>query len=68
METKTFKVPSIGCNGCVSTIVAELKTLNGVKQVEGRVDTKQVTVTWDSPATWEQIVNALTEIEYAPEA
>jgi len=68
VETKTFKVPSIGCNGCVSTIVAELKTLNGVKQVEGRVDTKQVTVTWDSPATWEQIVNALTEIEYAPEA
>lgn len=68
METKTFKVPNIGCNGCVSTIVAELKTLNGVKQVEGSVETKQVTVTWDSPATWEQIVNALTDIEYAPEA
>jgi copper chaperone CopZ len=68
MESKTFKVPNIGCNGCVSTIVSELKTLDGVKQVEGSVDTKQVTVTWDSPATWEQIVSTLTEIEYAPEA
>ncbi len=68
MQSKTFKVPAIGCNGCVKTIVAELKTLDGVQQVQGSVDTKLVTVTWDSPATWEQIAGALTAIEYAPEA
>jgi copper chaperone CopZ len=68
MESKTFKVPNIGCNGCVKTIVSELQALSGVSKVEGSVDTKLVTVAWDSPATWEQIVSTLTEIEYAPEA
>ncbi len=68
MESKTFKVPNIGCSGCVNTIAAELTALAGVKQVEGSADTKLITVTWDSPATWEQIVSALTQIEYAPEA
>lgn len=67
MESKTFKVPNIGCTGCVKTITAELTALPGVKHVEGSAETKLVTVMWDSPATWEQIVNALTEIEYTPE-
>ena len=68
MESKTFKVPNIGCDGCVRTVKSELGELKGVVKVDGNKDTKMVTVEWDSPANWDQIVKALTEIDYAPEA
>ncbi|QPC81811.1 heavy-metal-associated domain-containing protein [Phototrophicus methaneseepsis] len=66
MEKKTFQVPNIGCNGCVNSIKGELNELDGVKSVEGVVDTKMVTVEYDSPASWDQIVEKLTAIEYPP--
>lgn len=66
MTTKTFEVPNIGCNGCVNTIKNELNELAGVKHVDGVVDTRMVTVAYDDPASWESIVNVLTEIEYPP--
>ncbi|MHB8627430.1 MAG: heavy-metal-associated domain-containing protein [Aggregatilineales bacterium] len=66
METKTFQVPNIGCDGCVRTITNEVKSLKGVKQVQGDADTKTVTVNWESPATWDEIRAKLTEIDYAP--
>ena len=67
MESKTFKVPNIGCDGCVNTVKGELSDLEGVKSVDGVVDTKMVTVEYDAPASWEKIVGALQEIDYAPE-
>ena len=67
MESKTFKVPNIGCDHCVHTIKTELGELEGVQSVEGAVDTKIVTVKWNAPATWQQIADTLTEIEYPPE-
>lgn len=67
MESKTFKVPNIGCDGCVNTVKGELGDLEGVKTVVGAVDTKMVTVEYDAPASWEKIVGALQEIDYAPE-
>jgi copper chaperone CopZ len=66
MERKTFQVPNIGCDGCVRTIKNELGEIPGVKQVEGAVDTKIVTVEWDNPATWQKITSVLEEIEYPP--
>ncbi|MBZ0293129.1 MAG: heavy-metal-associated domain-containing protein [Anaerolineae bacterium] len=66
MQSKTFTVPNIGCDGCVRTIKNELSELEGVQTVDGAVDTKVVTVEWAAPATWDQIVEALKEIEYAP--
>jgi copper chaperone len=66
MESKTFKVPNIGCDGCVRTVQSELKQIAGVQRVEGAVDTKIVTVEWVDPANWEQIAQALTEIDYPP--
>lgn len=68
MEKKTFKVPNIGCDGCVKAIQGELSDLEGVKSVAGVVDTKMVTVEYDNPATWDGIVATLNEIDYAPEA
>ncbi len=68
MESKTFKVPNIGCGGCVSAIQGELGELEGVKSVSASADTKMVTVEWDDPVNWDVIVNTLAEIEYPPEA
>ena len=66
MERKTFQVPSIGCDGCVRTIKNEVGQISGVKTVDGVVDTKTVTIEWDTPATWTQIESTLKEIDYAP--
>ena len=66
METKTFSVPNIGCDGCVSTIKTEIGEIPGVKQVDADVNTKIVTVKWDAPASWSTIENQLAEIEYPP--
>jgi copper chaperone CopZ len=68
MESKTFVVPNIGCDGCVKTIVNELSQKQGVRSVKGDKTTKVVTVEWDAPATWDSIVTTLKEIDYAPEA
>ncbi|MBZ0282190.1 MAG: cation transporter, partial [Anaerolineae bacterium] len=31
MESKTFQVPNIGCDGCVRTIKTEVSQISGVK-------------------------------------
>ena len=67
METKTFVVPNISCGHCVHTIENEVGDLQGVQSVKADEKSKQVTIQWDKPATWTQIVSTLTEIEYPPE-
>lgn len=66
METKTFKVPNMTCNGCVSTVKGELEELAGVAYVEVNKPAQLVTVEWDAPASWDAIEQALIEIEYPP--
>lgn len=66
MTSKTFVVPNISCSHCTHTIEMELGDLVGVEQVKADEATKQVTVTYDEPATWEQIVATLEEINYPP--
>ena len=67
METKTFVVPNISCGHCVHTIESEVSELPGVKAVKADEKTKQVTVEWSDPATWQKITETLTEIDYPPE-
>jgi len=66
MTTKTFAVPNISCNHCVHTVKTELGELAGVQSVAADAQTKQVTVAWNEPATWEKIETLLKEINYAP--
>jgi copper chaperone len=66
MQTKSVVVPNVGCDGCVRTIKTELSELSGVQTVDGVVDTKTITVTFDNPVTWENIEQKLIEIDYAP--
>lgn len=67
MTTKTFTVPNISCGHCTHTIESELGELSGVTNVQAIQETKQVTVTWDDPANWEQIKSLLNEINYPPQ-
>ncbi len=66
METKTFKVPNMTCNGCVSTVRGELEEIPGVEVLDINKVAQLVTVKWDQPASWQSIEQALTAIEYAP--
>ena len=67
MDTKTFKVPNMTCNGCVNTVRSEIEQLNGVVHVDVNKPAQLVTVEWNTPASWDLIAQSLTEIEYAPE-
>ncbi|MFC1654780.1 heavy-metal-associated domain-containing protein [Myxococcota bacterium] len=64
MEEKKVNIPNISCGHCVATISRELKEVEGVEEVDGDPDTKEVTVRWKAPATWETISKTLNEIGY----
>ena len=67
MDSKTFKVPNMTCNGCVSTVRSEIEQLAGVVNVDINKPAQLVTVEWNTPASWELIEKSLIEIDYAPE-
>ena len=64
MEKKTLHIPNISCGHCVSSIKNELEELEGVVEVTGDSDKKEVIVGWESPATLEKIKETLAEINY----
>lgn len=64
MTTKTFTVPNISCGHCTHTIETEVGEMAGVQQVNADVATKKVTVTWNDPASWEEIKALLKEINF----
>lgn len=67
MQSKTVKIPNIGCDGCVNTIKMEVGEVAGVVAVTGDSATKMVTIQWDAPSDWQAIADLLSEIDYAPE-
>lgn len=66
MTTITYNIPNISCGHCVHTIQMELGDLIGVSKVLASQETRQVTVEFEPPATEEQLVATLTEINYPP--
>jgi len=68
MESKTVTIPNISCGHCVMTVENEVSDIPGVKLVKADQETKQTVIQWEAPATWQQIENALKEINYAPES
>lgn len=66
MTTITFSIPNISCGHCVHTIQNEVSDVSGVTSVIASLDEKKATVTFDAPATREQIVALLKEINYPP--
>lgn len=68
MNTITVKANDISCGHCVHTIQSEVGELPGVQNVVANEQTKLVTITYDQPATEQQIKELLTEIGYPAEA
>ncbi len=64
MPTVKYLVPNISCHHCVMTIERELRALDGVLDVYAEVPGKTVEVTFEAPATEEQIRQRLAEIHY----
>ena len=64
METTKFSIPNITCRHCVMAIKRELEEVKGVNDVEGDPERKEITVTWEAPASVEQIQSTLKEINY----
>ncbi len=64
MTTVTYSVPAINCMHCTHTIEMEVGELQGVKSVKADVNTKDVVITFEAPASEEQIKALLAEIEY----
>ncbi len=64
MTSITYSVPGIHCMHCTHTIEMEVGELEGVKSVKADLDTKNVKVEFDAPASEEKIKALLTEIEY----
>ncbi|MDY6823485.1 MAG: heavy-metal-associated domain-containing protein [Thermodesulfobacteriota bacterium] len=64
MEKQTLKIANISCGHCTMTIKNELSELEGVSEVDGNVDDKTVTVSWDAPASLDKIKETLKEINY----
>lgn len=67
MEKHTFSIPNISCGHCIGAITDELLELAGISNVEGDIENKSVTVDWDQPATINQILDKLKEINYPAE-
>ena len=66
METLSYKIPNISCGHCIKTIQNELGEIPGVHSVEGDPLTKEIKVSFSSPASSERILEVLKEINYLP--
>ena len=64
MKSVTYSVPNISCNHCTHTISMELSDIEGVSAVYADVQTRLVTVSFDDPATEQQLKDTLAEINY----
>lgn len=64
MTTTTYSVPAIHCMHCVNTIQTELAELAGIISVAADLQSKKVTVKYESPATLEKIEKLLAEINF----
>lgn len=64
MTTVTYSIPNISCGHCVHTIQSEVSELAGVQSVAASAESKQAVITFDAPATEDQIKALLKEINY----
>lgn len=66
MNTKTVNVPAINCAHCTHAIETEVGELDGVTSVLANETSKDVTIEWQDPATWQSIHELLAEIDFPP--
>jgi len=64
MTTILYSIPNISCGHCVHTIQTEVGDLKGVMSVKADAVSKKVEIVFAPPATEEQIIALLAEINY----
>lgn len=64
MAEKTFKVPDVSCEHCVTAIRGELSKIDGVDNVAVDIAGKTVTVQHDGQVSDAQLVAGLDEAGY----
>ena len=64
MESKTFRISNITCGHCIMTIKNELCEIEGISNVEGDPEAKEITIEWEKPATLQKIKDTLKQITY----
>lgn len=67
MSSQTLKVPDISCNHCVNNIKNELEEMPGVSSVSGNAAEKTITISWQQPASLNDILSVLDDIGYPAE-
>ncbi len=66
MKQKTVNIPDISCGHCLAAVKREAGEVSGVVSVEGDAQTKNVTIQWNAPATWDAIEAQLKDAGYPP--
>lgn len=61
MQTLILKVEEMQCNHCTSKITTFVTEIQGVKEIQCNLSSKEVTVSFETPATKEQIIEAIEE-------
>ena len=64
MTTVKYSVPSIHCGHCVHTIQMEVSEVEGVQTVKADEVSRMVEITFDAPASEDNIKAVLAEINY----
>jgi copper chaperone len=64
MTTVKYSVPNIHCGHCVHTIQMEVSDVEGVQSVKADQESQLVEITFDVPATEDDIKALLSEINY----
>lgn len=64
MTTVTYSLPAIDCAHCIHTVEMEVGELKGVQSVKADLDTKNVQISFEAPASEEKIKALLAEINY----
>jgi copper chaperone len=67
MNSVTYHIPSINCNHCVHTIKTELSEVEGVKDVQADLQSKEITIQYEGPADESKFETLLSEINYPVE-
>jgi len=67
MNSVTYTIPNISCMHCIRTIKSELMDIEGVHDVEGDLEKKQVTINYSEPADEGKLRSLLSEIHYPPQ-
>ena len=64
MSSKTLHIPDISCSHCVNNIKNELGEMPGVVSVSGDVESKNIVINWEQPASLSDILEVLQDIGY----